>query len=154
MRYRMPCLSISLAAILLLEGWSQPTALAQTARQQLYKMSPGLQQDLKAHQLDSAQIEDVVNAIAQGLAANDLAPILDQATANLRVTDGSKNVEIKKEQLAQYQKKLLSVPDLGKSVTDDDEVIIKGNEVGLARGTFWIAQTCLDDDCSKKKARS
>lgn len=152
MRYLIPCLTISLAAALSLADWSQPTALAQTAQRQLYKMSPSLQQDLEAHQLDRAQVEGVVNAIAQGLAANDLAPILDQAAENLRVTDGSKNVAIKKEQLAQYQKKLLSVPDLGKSITDDDEVIIRGNEVGLARGTFWIAQTCLDDACSKKKS--
>jgi hypothetical protein len=152
MRNPMPCLTISLAVALSLATWNLPTALAQTAQRQLYKISPGLQQDLEAHQLDSGQVESVVNAIAQGLAAGDIAPILDQATSDLRITDGSTNVVIKKEQLAQYQKKLLSVPDLGKSIIDDDQVIIKGNEVGLARGTFWIAQKCLDDACSKKKS--
>ena len=29
--------------------------------------------------------------------------------------------------------------------------VVRGDEIGLARGIFWISQACLDQACTQKK---
>jgi hypothetical protein len=127
-------------------------ALAQTAERRLYTMSPEMRRDLEARQFDSGQVEQVVNGVAQGLATGDLKSILDNAGPTIRVTAGKTNTVVKKEKLASFKERLLKDPALRKDVTDEEQFILKGDEVGLARGAFWIDVQCLDDACSKKKS--
>lgn len=139
---------LSVAVVLLAAG----AALAQTAERRAYTMSPDMRRDLEARQFDSGQIEGVVNGVAQGLANGDLKPILDNAAPKIRITAGKTNTVVKKEKLASFKDRLLKDSSLQKDVTDENQFILKGDEVGLARGTFWIDVQCLDDACSKKKS--
>ena len=123
----------------------------QTAERRLYAVSPSLKQDLDAHQFDAQGFEGAVNAIATGLASGDLAPILAQSAPTLRVTEGRTNKVVAKDQLGAFGTKLLKTPHLREDVTNDDQVIVRGDEVGLARGSFWLDQQCLDAACTQKK---
>lgn len=127
-------------------------ARAQTAERRLYTMSSAMKQDLEARQFDSGQVEQVVNSVAAGLASGDLKPILDKAAPTLRITAGATNTTGSKDRLASYKARLLKDPSLRRDVVDEDQFILKGDEVGLARGTIWIDAQCLDDACSKKKS--
>ncbi len=140
-----------LAAASLLLVLAAAGAAAQTAVRQTYTVSPGLRQDLEAHRFDAAQFEGAVNGIATGLASGDLGPIVDQAGPDLRITDGAVNKVVPKTELGDLGRKLLKSPHLREDVTDDSQVIVRGDEIGLARGAFWLDQACLDTACTQKK---
>lgn len=128
------------------------SALAQLAERRVYTMSAGMRHDLEARQFDAGQIEGIVNGVALGLSSGDLKPILDNAAPTLRVTSGTANTVMKKEKLAAFKSRLLKDPAFGRDVADEEQFILKGDEVGLARGAIWIDAQCLDDDCTKKKS--
>ncbi len=136
-----------LAAVLL----TASSASAQNAERRTYVLSGELRRDLDAHQFDAAQYEGTVNGIAAGLASGDLARVLDRATPTIRVTDGGRNTVVAKDRLGVLGDKLLKSAGLRDDVMDDSQTIVRGDEIGLARGTFWISQACVDQACTQKK---
>ncbi|MFB0493658.1 hypothetical protein ABIE45_006314 [Methylobacterium sp. OAE515] len=127
------------------------SAKAQDVERRNYVLSSDLRRDLDAHQFDVGQYEGTVNGIAEGLASGNLAQVLDRALPTIRVTDEGKNTLIAKGKLGALGQKLLNVPGLHDDVMDDQQTIVRGDEIGLARGTFWISQACVDQACTQKK---
>ncbi|KMO40875.1 hypothetical protein VQ02_06760 [Methylobacterium variabile] len=127
------------------------SASAQNAERRTYVLSGELRRDLDAHQFDAAQYEGAVTGIAEGLASGDLARVLDRATPTIRVTDGDRNTIVAKDRLGALGDKLLKSAGLRDDVMDDSQTIVRGDEIGLARGIFWISQACLDQACTQKK---
>ncbi len=127
-------------------------AFAQTAERRVYAASPELRRDLEAHDFDVGQVEGVVNGIVQGIASGDLGPILDRTAPNVRVTDGVANRVIPKTQLGAFGDRLLKTATLERAVMDESQVIVRGDEIGLAGGEIWVAQSCAAPDCSEKKS--
>ncbi len=126
-------------------------ALAQTVERQTYVMSAKMHHDLDARQFDSHRIEQIVGGVAQALNTKSLGPILDMSAPEIRITDGNVNKVVKKQQLAAFKARLFADATLKSDVTDESQFTLKSDEVGLARGTIWIKEECLDDSCSQKK---
>ena len=134
-----------------LEATTAPS-LAQQVERRAFTIGSALKRDLDAHQLDSAQIEDVADGVVEGISTGNAMAIIDHAGADVRVTAGDTNKVVGKSELTDYVKRLLAAPRLREDVLDNDEVVIKDDEVGLARGTFWIRQSCVYSACRKKKS--
>ena len=142
----------TLAASLAFTLASCALAAAQTAERRDYAASPTLRRDLEARDFDVAQVEGVVNGIARSAASGDPAPILELTAPQVRVTEGASNTVVPREQLRTVAEKLLKAAQLREAVMDESRMIVRGDEVGLAGGEFWIAQTCADAACSKKNS--
>jgi hypothetical protein len=143
-----------IAAILpavLSASMSVSLAYGQNAERRTYVLSADLRRDLDAHQFDAQEYEGTVNGIAEGLASGNLAQVLDRAGPMIRVTEGARNTIIAKGQLGALGAKLMKTAGLRDDVMDDSQTIVRGDEIGLARGTFWINQACLDSACTEKK---
>lgn len=126
-------------------------ASAQNVERQKYVMSASMHHELDARDFNSGRIEEIVSGISQALTAKDLGPILNASSPEVRITENGMNKVVKKEQLASFQDRLFKDPALRSAVSDESQFILKSDSIGLARGTFWINEQCLNDACDQKK---
>ncbi len=126
-------------------------ASAQNVERQNYVMSASMHQELDRREFNSGRIEQIVNGISQALNGKSLAPILDASSPQVRITQNGVNKVVKKEQLARYKDLLFKNPALRSAIADESQFILKSDSIGLARGTFWINEQCLNVACDQKK---
>jgi hypothetical protein len=126
-------------------------AAAQNVQRQSYVMSEAMHQELDKRSFDSKRVEAVVNGISDALASKNIQPILDQSSAEIRITGKGTNRLVGKTEAAALAKTLFDDAALAGSVTDESQFILRSEAVGLGGGVFWISEDCLDVKCDQKK---